>query len=482
MHLNVIARVLGLLLMIFSLTMLPPILVALFYGETTTDTFFLAFAITVSVGLIFWLPSKRVIAEMRTRDGFLITVFFWLVLTTFGALPLMLAEAPHLSFINALFESVSGLTTTGATVISGLDNLPKSILYYRQQLQWLGGIGIVVIAVAILPMLGVGGMQLYRAETPGPVKDAKLTPRIADTAKALFLIYLALTVACALAFWAAGMSLFDAICHSFSTVATGGFSTHDASIGYFDSPLIEAICIYFMVVSGLNFALHYHAWYRHSLGHYWRDPEARMYLSILGCSALVICSYLYFTGTYSGSESVRQGLFNVVSITTSAGFTTTNFTNWPTFLPFLLLVLSFFGACASSTGGGIKVGRMLILTKQVMRELYRLVHPNAMLPIKLNNRRIPSRITDAIWAFFGAYLAIFYLMVLLLLASGLDYVTAWSATAATLNNLGPGLGAVASNYADLGTFAKWVLCWGMLLGRLEIFTLLVLFTPTFWKN
>ncbi len=482
MHLNVIARVLGLLLMIFSLTMLPPILVAFFYGETTTDTFFLAFAITVSVGLIFWLPSKQVAAEMRTRDGFLITVFFWLVLTTFGALPLMLAEAPHLSFINALFESVSGLTTTGATVISGLDDLPKSILYYRQQLQWLGGIGIVVIAVAILPMLGVGGMQLYRAETPGPVKDAKLTPRIADTAKALFLIYLALTVACALAFWAAGMSLFDAICHSFSTVSTGGFSTYDASIGYFDSPLIEAICIYFMVISGLNFALHYHAWYRHSLGHYWRDPEARMYLSILGCSALVICSYLYFTNTYSGSESVRQGLFNVVSITTSAGFTTTNFTNWPTFLPFLLLVLSFFGACASSTGGGIKVGRMLILTKQVMRELYRLVHPNAMLPIKLNNRRIPSRIADAIWAFFGAYLAIFYLMVLLLLASGLDYVTAWSATAATLNNLGPGLGAVASNYADIGSFAKWVLCWGMLLGRLEIFTLLVLFTPTFWKN
>ena len=482
MHLNIIARILGLLLMIFSLTMLPPILVAVLYGETTSSTFAIAFGITLAVGLIFWLPSKQVNADMRTRDGFLITVCFWLVLSTFGALPLMLTEALNLSFINALFESVSGLTTTGATVISGLDDLPKSILYYRQQLQWLGGIGIVVIAVAILPMLGVGGMQLYRTETPGPMKDSKLTPRIRETANVLFKIYLALTTVCALAYWLAGMSGFDAISHSFSTVSIGGFSTHDASIGFFDSSAIMAICAFFMVISGINFALHFHVWHDRKISHYWSDPEARMYIYLLIGGVAITCLYLYYSGTYGWSESIRQGGFHLISIMTTTGFTTDNFSAWPTFLPFFLVFLSFFGACAGSTGGGIKIGRMLILGQQCIREIYRLVHPNALLPIKIQNRRIPSRVADAIWAFFGAYLAIFYLMVLLLLASGLDYVTAWSATAASLNNLGPGLGEVAINFADLNGFAKWVLCWGMLLGRLEIFTLLVLFTPTFWKN
>ena len=482
MHLNIIARVLGLLLMIFSLTMLPPILVAVLYGETTSSTFAIAFGITLAVGLIFWLPSKQVNADMRTRDGFLITVCFWLVLSTFGALPLMLTEALNLSFINAMFESVSGLTTTGATVISGLDDLPKSILYYRQQLQWLGGIGIVVIAVAILPMLGVGGMQLYRTETPGPMKDSKLTPRIRETANVLFKIYLALTTVCALAYWLAGMSGFDAISHSFSTVSIGGFSTHDASIGFFDSSAIMAICAFFMVISGINFALHFHVWHDRKISHYWSDPEARMYIYLLIGGVAITCLYLYYSGTYGWSESIRQGGFHLISIMTTTGFTTDNFSAWPTFLPFFLVFLSFFGACAGSTGGGIKIGRMLILGQQCIREIYRLVHPNALLPIKIQNRRIPSRVADAIWAFFGAYLAIFYLMVLLLLASGLDYVTAWSATAASLNNLGPGLGEVAINFADLNGFAKWVLCWGMLLGRLEIFTLLVLFTPTFWKN
>ena len=325
-------------------------------------------------------------------------------------------------------------------------------------------------------------MQIYRAETPGPVKDSKLTPRITETANVLFRIYLSLTAACALAYWAAGMSGFDAISHSFSTVAIGGFSTHDASMGFFDNGLIMSICIFFMVVSGLNFALHYLVWHNRSLGSYWQDPEARMYIYLLLIGVVITCLYLYFSGTYGWNESISEGIFQLVSIMTTTGFTTTQFSAWPTFLPFFLVFLSFFGACAGSTGGGIKIGRMLILGKQVIREIYRLVHPNALLPIKISNRQIPERVADAIWAFFGVYLAIFYLMVLLLLASGLDYVSAWSATAAALNNLGPGLGAVATNYADIGSFAKWVLCWGMLLGRLEIFTLLVLFTPTFWKN
>lgn len=482
MHLAITARVLGVLLMIFSLTMLTPILVAALYNENTSQTFLLAFVITFLVGAAFWLPSRNRTGELRTRDGFVVTVLFWLVLSTFGALPLMLSEALQLTFMDALFESISGLTTTGATVIAGLDDLPKSILYYRQQLQWLGGIGIVVIAVAILPMLGVGGMQIYRAETPGPMKDSKLTPRITETANVLFKIYVSLTAVCALAYWAAGMSGFDAIGHSFSTVAIGGFSTHDASIGFFDSGAIMAICTFFMIISGLNFALHYHVWHHRRLSSYWADPEARMYIYLLLVGIVITCLYLYYSGTYDAEESMTQGIFQLVSIMTTTGFATAEFSTWPTFLPFFLLFLSFFGACAGSTGGGIKIGRMLILAQQGIREIYRLVHPNALLPIKIRNRKIPERVVDAIWAFVGVYLAIFYLMVLLLLAAGLDYVTAWSATAASLNNLGPGLGAVATNYADLGSFAKWVLCWGMLLGRLEIFTLLVLFTPTFWKN
>jgi trk system potassium uptake protein TrkH len=482
MHFAIIARVLGIMLMIFSLSMLTPLVVAFAYAEGTSQTFLLSFLITLSLGFLFWLPAKNHYGELRTRDGFMVTVLFWLVLSTFGSLPLMFSSDVNLTFIDALFESVSGLTTTGATVISGLDSLPKSVLYYRQQLQWLGGIGIVVIAVAILPMIGVGGMQIYRTETPGPVKDSKLTPRITETAKALFKIYLALTVACALAYWVAGMDIFDAIGHSFSTVAIGGFSTHDASIGYFDSSLIMAICSFFMVLAGLNFALHFHVWHSRRLSFYAQDAEARMYIALLLVGILITCLYLYFSGTYGWNESISQGVFQLISIMTTTGFTTTEFHTWPSFLPFFLLFLSFFGACAGSTGGGIKIGRMLILAKQGIREIYRLIHPNALLPIKIHNRTVPERVVDAIWAFLGVYLAIFYLMVLLLLATGLDYTTAWSATAAALNNLGPGLGAVAANYSDISSFAKWVLCWGMLLGRLEIFTLLVLFTPTFWRN
>jgi trk system potassium uptake protein TrkH len=483
MHFNVISKVLGLLLMVFSLTLLTPIVVATIYDEQTHAAFLLSFAITFSLGMLMWLPFSRQRAELRSRDGFLITVMFWVELAAVGALPFLFSDALPLSITDAVFESMSGLTTTGATVLTGLDYLPKSILYYRQQLQWLGGIGIVVIAVAIMPMLGVGGMQLYRAETPGPVKDNKLTPRITETAKALFFIYLGLTVACSLAYWLAGMTFFDAVGHSFSTVAIGGFSTHDASMGFFDgNPAIIGICIFFMIVSGLNFGLHYYAFVRKSLTHYLRNPEAKLYLQMLLAGSILVTGYLFWSGTYGKSESVYHGIFQLVSIMTTTGFSTDDFSVWPTFLPFLMLFLSFFGACANSTGGGIKVGRMLILAKQSLRELHRLIHPNALFPIKIRNRSVPEQITNAIWAFFGVYLAVYYLMVLLLLASGLDYVTAWSATAAALNNLGPGLGDVSANYGNINIFAKWVLCVGMLLGRLEIFTLLVLLTPMFWRR
>ena len=482
MHLAFVSRVLGLMLMVFSTSMLVPIVFAAIYQENTLPMFFLAFTITMIVGFLSWLPARNMKGEIRIRDGFIITVLFWLVLSIFGALPFALSQETNLSFIDALFESISGLTTTGATVFTNLEDLPKSILYYRQQLQWLGGIGIVVIAVSILPMIGVGGMQIYKAETPGPIKDTKLTPRIAETANALFKIYVFLTVVCAIAYWVAGMSWFDALSHSFSTISIGGFSTYDESLGHFDNNAVLTIASIFMVVSGLNFALHYTAWHARSIKSYISDPEARLFVLVILFGILVTTYFLYTTASMPNEEILFVGVFQLISILTTTGFTTTEFHLWPSFLPFFLILLSFFGACAGSTGGGIKMGRILIMSQQVVREIYRLIHPNAVLPIKTKKHKIPERVTDGIWAFFGIYFFIFYVMVLLLLANNLDYITAWSATAASFNNLGPGLGAVAENYADLNAMSKAVLCSGMLLGRLEVFTLLVVLSPTFWRN
>lgn len=482
MHLAFVSRVLGLMLMVFSTSMLVPIIFATIYQENTLPMFFLAFTITMIVGFLSWLPARNMKGEIRIRDGFIITVLFWLVLSIFGALPFALSQETNLSFIDALFESISGLTTTGATVFTNLEDLPKSILYYRQQLQWLGGIGIVVIAVSILPMIGVGGMQIYKAETPGPIKDTKLTPRIAETANALFKIYVFLTVVCAIAYWVAGMSWFDALSHSFSTISIGGFSTYNESLGHFDNNAVLTIASIFMVVSGLNFALHYTAWHARSIKSYISDPEARLFVLVILFGILVTTYFLYTTASMPNEEILFVGVFQLISILTTTGFTTTEFHLWPSFLPFFLILLSFFGACAGSTGGGIKMGRILIMSQQVIREIYRLIHPNAVLPIKTKKHKIPERVTDGIWAFFGIYFFIFYVMVLLLLANNLDYITAWSATAASFNNLGPGLGAVAENYADLNVMSKAVLCSGMLLGRLEVFTLLVVLSPTFWRN
>lgn len=482
MHFRVILRILGILLMIFSITMLPPLGVSYFYDDGHDYAFAAGFAITLLTGFVIWLPVYRVRQDLRTRDGFLVTVLFWVVLGLFGAVPLMFSSSPHLSVVDAVFESLSGLTTTGATVITGIDALPKSILYYRQQLQWLGGMGIIVLAVAILPMLGIGGMQLYRAETPGPVKDSKLTPRITETAKALWYIYLSLTIACALGYWWAGMTLFDAIGHSFATVAIGGFSTHDASIGYFNSPTIEAICVFFMVISAVNFGLHFFAWRQHSLKHYFEDPEFKFYLSILGVITMITAFALIATSTYEPIESIRKSIFMVVSVATTTGFATADFAHWPVMLPFMLFVAAFAGGCAGSTGGGMKVIRILLILKQGYREIQRLVHPNAVIPVKLGNKPIPDRVLEAVWGFFSVYLIVFIVMLIALLGTGLDQVTAWSAVGATLNNLGPGLGDVAAHYGDLNDTAKWILCFAMLLGRLEVFTFLVLFTPAFWKR
>ena len=483
MNWTVVQRILGLLLMMFSLTMLPPVLVSLIFDDGSWLPFVLSFGLTLAAGVAIWLPVSRSRKDLRLRDGFLVVASFWTVLGTFGAVPLYLADVPVMSLTNAIFESISGLTTTGATVLTGLDSLPKSILYYRQQLQWLGGMGIIVLAVAVLPMLGVGGMQLYRAETPGPVKDTKLTPRITETAKALWYVYLAFTILCAASYWLSGMNVFDAICHAFSTVAIGGFSTHDLSIGYFNSSVIDLIAIFFMFAAGINFSLHFFAWRYVSIKHYSRDPEFRAYVFVLLIlSAIVIFSLFWFDHYDDAGQSLINGLFQAVSIGTTTGFTTANYAAWPGALPVLLIFASFIGGSAGSTAGGIKVIRWLLIYKQGIREIARLVHPNAEIPVKLGNSAVPFRVVDAVWGFFSVYVVVFVAMLLLMMATGIDQVTAFSAVAATLNNLGPGLGDVAAGFMTLNDTAKWIAIFGMLLGRLEIFTLLVLVTPTFWRH
>ena len=482
MHFSMIARILGILLMLFSLTMLPPILVSMWYHDGATEAFVTAMVMIFGIGFTSWLPVRQVRQELRTRDGFLIAALFWLTLGLAGTLPFMISDNPGLSFADAFFESLSGWTTTGATVMTGLEFLPKSILWYRQQLQWLGGMGIIVLAVAILPMLGIGGMQLYRAEMPGPMKDTKLTPRIAETAKALWYVYAGLTLSCGLAYWAAGMDGFDAAVHSFSTVGIGGFSTYDASIGHFNSAVIEGICVFFMLVAAMNYSLHFFAWRNKSLSHYLQDPEIRFFLQIMAGGAVLTVVALWLTNTYGFLDSLRYGIFELVSVASTAGFSTADFAGWPVFLPVLLFMMAFIGGCTGSTGGGMKVIRVLLIYKQGVREIHRLIHPNAIMPVKLGKRAVPDRVLTGVWGFFSVYIVTFMVMMLALMATGMDQVTAFSAVGSCLNNLGPGLGDVAAHYGNISDTAKWLLALTMLLGRLEIFTLLVLLSPTFWRS
>lgn len=482
MRIGTTLHILGLLLMSFSLFMLLPGAVSLAVQDGAADAFFYSLAITFGAGFCLWLPFAGERRELRTRDGFLVTVAFYVALGLFGALPFLLEPSLKIGVADALFESASGITTTGATVLTGLDELAPSVLFYRQLLQWLGGMGILVLAVAVLPMLGVGGMQLFRAETPGPMKDSKLTPRIKQTALALWSIYLGLTLACALAYLLAGMSLFDAICHSFSTTAVGGFSTHDASLGHFDSLAVELVAIAFMLISSVNFALHFVAWRNRSLSHYLKDAEVRVFLASIVC-VLLVCTLILSLNTHEAPASaLRASAFQVVSIFSTTGFTTENFSQWPNALPFLLIFSAFVGACAGSTGGGMKVVRIMLIFKQGLRELHRLIHPQGVFPIKQNNRSVDGRVLEAVWGFFSVYVLVFTLLMVLLLLLGLDFTSAFSAVAACINNLGPGLGEVAANYGALPEVAKYVLCLAMLLGRLEIFTLLVLLAPMFWAR
>jgi len=481
MHLSVSFRILGILLMLFSTTMLSPLTIALIETDGDPQGFLSALGITFTTGLAMWLPVRKASHDLRIRDGFLVTAMFWTVLGLFGALPFLLSDDLEITPAGAIFESISGLTSSGGTVIVGLDDLPMSILFYRQLLQWMGGIGIIVVAVAILPMLGVGGMQLYKAETPGPSKDTKLTPRITETAKALFAVYLALTVACATAYYAAGMSAFDAICHSFSTVALGGFSTHDASLGYFKNDALLLISSFFMLIAGINFGLHFTVWQRRSLQAYRRDPETRFFLGAVSVCIIATATYLIVEEIHGHYESAIHATFQVISIITTTGYSTENLSLWPAFLPIMAIFFSCMGGCVGSTAGGIKAMRLMLICKQGVRELRQLVHPQAVIPLKVGNRRVEATVVSAVWSFFAVYTTCYIAIMLILLLTGLDFLTAFSATAAAINNLGMGIAGVAGDFGRVSELGKVVLSVAMLLGRLEIFTLLVLFTPGFWR-
>ncbi|MEL0102708.1 MAG: TrkH family potassium uptake protein [Gammaproteobacteria bacterium] len=481
MQIKSVIRILGLLLMLFSLAIIPPIIVSVLYEDNETWSFFYALILIFVSGLLLWLPAMQAKSDLKLRDGFIIVVLFWFVLSSFASLPMILSESLNISITNAIFESISGLTTTGATILNEFDNLPKSILFYRQYLQWLGGLGIIVLAVAVLPMLGVGGMQLYKAEVAGPIKN-KITPRITETAKWLWLVYLIMTLFCGISYYIAGMTIFDSICHSFSTIAIGGFSTHTESFAFFDNQWIEMVAIFFMIAACLNFSLHYLAFKNKSLDPYKNDNEAYffIFLTIL-VSALTIL-YAYNQSLDLNTREVIQHTFYAVSISTTTGFTNSNYYNYVGFLPLLLILFSFIGGCAGSTAGGMKAIRVILLLKQGYRELRRLVHPNSKIKVKVGNAAINERTLETIWGFFAIYVFVFITVMLLLMLSGLDFLTSFSAVAATINNLGPGQGEVALNYAGLTDLNKWILSFSMIVGRLEIFTLLVIFIPDFWKK
>lgn len=481
MHWRAIIRLFGLLLMFYSLSFIPSLIVSLFYADGQWLTFIGSTFTVFLLGLALWLGNFYQRQELSVRDGFLVVTLFWFLLGLVGALPFYLSL--HLNFTDAVFESISGFTTTGATVIVGLDQLPQSILYHRQQIQWLGGMGIIVLAVAILPLLGVGGMQLYRAETSGVAKNEKLTPRIAETARSLWLIYVLLTACCALAYWFAGMSLFDAIGHAFTTVSTGGFSTHDDSIAYFDSPLIEAIAIVFMLAGGVNFAVHFLVLRRKLMTPYAEDSEVRTFGLLFVFASTFIAVSLYFSGAYAGGwEAFRYAAFQVASIMTSTGFGTAVFAEWPLHIPLILVILSFIGGCAGSTSGGIKVMRVMLLAKLGLRQLELLIHPRCVSVVKLGNRPISETVLFSIWGFYVLYIVTALALTVAMMAAGLDLVSAFGAVVATINLLGPGLGEVAANFATVDATVKWLGIFAMLVGRLEVFTLLILFLPAYWRN
>lgn len=479
-----VLRIVGLVLLIFGGTMLLPLAAGVIAGEPSVDEFTLSMLITGACGLSTWYATRRHNRELQARDGFLLVTLTWGLLPVFGAIPLLLF-IPGLSFTDGYFEAASGLTTTGATVLSRLDQLPVSINLWRGQLQWMGGMGLIVLAVAILPLLGVGGRQIFSAETPGAFKEARLTPRIADTARGLWYIYVGITAACAVCYWLGGMTISDAVMHSFTTLSLGGFSSHDASFGHFDSPGLEAVAIAFMLVAGINFATHFLAWRSKDMNPYRADAEAGWFLAVTLIGALFIAALLAWYQTYpSFGTALRYSLFNVVSIATTTGYATADYAVWPIFAPGLMLLLCLFASSAGSTGGGVKMIRIRLAVLQLHREFVRLSHPGAVVPIRIGAKVVPASMLVSVLTFLAAYAAIIVLLTLLLTLSGLSTTTAVSAIIACISNTGPGLNEVgpAATYAVLGDFQTWICAIAMLIGRLELFTALIIFTRGYWRR
>ena len=471
------------IIMLFGLTMLAPLILSYVTNDGAQSAYDEAFALTMLSGALLFYRYRKCKRDLTIRDGFLMVVLVWSVLPAFAAVPLMI----HLgiSHTDAYFEAMSGLTTTGSTVLSNLDTLPMSINLWRHLLVWIGGMGLIVLAIAILPLLGIGGRQMFKAETPGPMKDSKMTPRIAETAKGLWLVYLGVTVACILSYRWAGMDWFDAFCHAFSTMGLGGFSTHDASFGFFDSPEIEFVAIVFMLIAGMNFGTLFLAVIGRSVRPYLRDPEAGWFIGVTLFSIFMVAMYIWKDGVYAEFETaLRHAAFNVVSIATTTGYASVDYALWPIFAPLWMLFLSSFATSAGSTGGGIKMMRALLLYKQVFRELLRAMHPNAVYNVRIGGQVAPQAILFAVLAFAFMYMVSVVSMTLVLAFTGLDIISAFTAVVASINNTGPGLGVVgpSTTYEVLDDFQTWVCTFAMLLGRLEIFTLLVVLTPSFWRK
>jgi trk system potassium uptake protein TrkH len=479
-----ILHVLGIIILGFGLSMLVPLLLSELTRDGAQRAYDLAALFTVGSGLLMWMLGRHWRRDLKTRDGILLVVLTWTLLPAYAALPLLI-YMPDLALADAYFEAMSGLTATGATVLSGLDDLPQSINLWRAQLHWVGGLGVIVLVTAVLPLLGVGGRQMFKAETPTPMKDQKLTPRMAETAKGLWVVYVILTVVCISTLWALGMSFFDAVVHAFSIMGLGGFSSHDASLGYFDSLHLEIAVGMFALVAGINFATHFAFLRGRRLSYYFNDPELRWFLGFVLTSGVVLALLLWQRDIFLDFPSaLRYAVFNTISVATTLGFATTDYGHWPFFAGLWLLFLCSFSTGAGSTGGGIKMMRAILLYKQVYRELRKLIHPNAQIPLRLGTEIVPNKVVYAVLAFLFIYVASIVSLSFVLSFTGLDVLTSFSAIVACINNTGPGLGQVgpATTYAVLSDFQVSVCTFAMLLGRLELFTLLVVLTPAFWRR
>jgi len=483
MKYRLISQILGIGLIIFSLFQLLPIVIALIYQEESTVSFANSFLITFVSGLFLVAVNfNKEYEDLKIRDGFLLTVLLWFTYSIFASLPFFLQNSSNITIVNAYFEAVSGLTTTGASIFTDLDTQLKSILFYRAMLQWLGGLGIIVLALALFPLLGIGGMQLYRGETQGSVSGTKLRPKMAETGKSLWQVYLMLTFTCFFCYLFSGMGLFDAITHSFTTVAIGGFSNYNESFAYFDNNFLYLFGSIFMFLSALSFSLHFVALRKRELKGYFLDPELKFFSNIALLSFLfVFISMIVFTEN-NDLSLLMKSLFQTVSFLTTTGFTSGDHSSMPSYLPYFLIGLAGMGACAGSTGGGIKAIRILIFFKQGIKELKKLVHPNSVLPLKVGNKIINQEIKDSVWGFIAVYIITLIIGTILLLGSGLNFETAFSAVFSCINNLGPALGDATFNYDSLNEISKLFLSFAMILGRLEIYTLLVLFTSFFWRS